>query len=136
MKPRPSSSTNSGIVGDFSEHEPLSAGDAVVCQHRATESSSGTGGKQDDLLYIFVGQGHGFKQALESGGRWVAWSLGWPLAATTVQELSDLIKRQGCAFFHCDLDVACGREVMAAAFKLARLQRRAGHPFHVVLPEE
>ena len=55
-KPRPSSSTNSGTVGDLSEHEPLSNGEARVCQHRETEKLLEPISERDEELNVYVGR--------------------------------------------------------------------------------
>ena len=52
VKPRPSSSTNSGIVGDLSKHVPLSAGEANVCQHRESEKLLEAVSGLDEKLYM------------------------------------------------------------------------------------
>ena len=133
MKPRPSSSTKSGIVGDFSLHTPLLLDlTDLVQQNEVPFQPIKVAGKDADELHTYVGSGQGFCSALEKIEGWSCRSVSWPLGLSTMTQLADTIKTQSCAFLHCGLDETCGREVVSKAYQLARMQRRANRHFLVV----
>ena len=91
-------------------------------------------GDSPTLQYRYLGDGLGFQPEVEARPGWSASGWGWPPNSTQWEAVADKIKGLLGTWLYCDLDLRCGKEVVAMALRRARLQRRARGHFLVVCP--
>ena len=132
MKPRPSSSTNSGTVGDCSMHTPLNP-DAFGA--RQQEDGARTRAPScNEFTFVYFGPESGFGEIVRTVPKWTATCTHWPVNKAQLDSTADMIKDSKCTWLHCVIDRLCGLEATSAAFKLARQQRRAVGYFMIEMP--
>ena len=90
VKPRPSSSTNSGAVGDCSMHTPLNP-DARGARQQDGDARAVTS-SHNEFTYVYVGLDAGFCETVRTDPNWTATCTHWPISKAQLESTADMIK--------------------------------------------